>query len=58
MSPNYPSNYKPNLYCEWLIETELTHSLQLHFVDLVMEKIDSDEGCVYDSVQVNDHGFK
>lgn len=52
MSPNYPSSYKPSLYCEWLIETESVHTLRLQFVDLVVEKVDYDDECIHDSVQV------
>lgn len=49
-SPNYPSNYDPNMSCEWLIETQESHILLLNFLDFSLEKY-SDE-CEHDFVVV------
>lgn len=33
-SPNYPQNYKSNETCEWLIEVQEGHSIELTFQDV------------------------
>ncbi|ETN66367.1 hypothetical protein AND_001841 [Anopheles darlingi] len=50
-SPNYPAPYPVNVTCEWLILTELSHTLQLTFEDLVLEPSDN---CTNDAVMVYD----
>lgn len=33
-SPNYPKNYNKNDTCEWLIEVDENHTIELEFVDI------------------------
>lgn len=50
-SPNYPQNYADNLYCEWLIEVEDTHTVQLSFLDFSVEMYNGNP-CIHDFVTV------
>lgn len=49
-SPHYPANYDPETSCEWLIETQESHTLLLNFIDFSLEKYDDD--CDHDYVLV------
>ncbi|KAJ8936435.1 hypothetical protein NQ318_015581, partial [Aromia moschata] len=40
-SPNYPKNYDKNDTCEWLIEVDETHSIDLEFKDLDLLQTDN-----------------
>lgn len=46
-SPRYPSNYAPDLYCEWFLEVEDNHRVSLSFDDFSTES-----ACEHDSVKV------
>lgn len=48
-SPNYPMNYEPNTYCQWLLRTESSHSVLFKFTDFDLE-----DDCTADSVQIYD----
>ncbi|XP_039305004.1 cubilin isoform X2 [Solenopsis invicta] len=48
-SPGYPSAYPMNVDCEWLIEVDHTHSVELTLHDVNTEKR---KGCSSDNVQV------
>lgn len=48
-SPNYPRNYEPNTYCQWLLRTEPSHSILFKFTDFDLE-----DDCSADSVQIYD----
>lgn len=48
-SPNYPVNYEPNMYCQWLLRTEPSHSILFKFSDFELE-----DDCSSDSVQIYD----
>nr|XP_040240535.2 cubilin homolog [Anopheles coluzzii] len=50
-SPNYPSNYPANASCQWLIQTDATHTLQLRLKSLAIER---SPNCINDSLQVYD----
>lgn len=52
-SPNYPKNYEPNTYCQWLLRTEPSHSILFRFTDFDLE-----DDCTADSVQVYDGSEK
>lgn len=49
MSPNFPRNYGPNTNCEWLIETDPIHRLELDFESIALE---TSNNCQHDSVKV------
>lgn len=42
-------NYPPNTYCQWLLQTESSHSVLLKFTDFDLE-----DDCATDTVQVYD----
>uniref|UniRef100_A0A7G3AGB7 Cubilin n=1 Tax=Lutzomyia longipalpis TaxID=7200 RepID=A0A7G3AGB7_LUTLO len=48
-SPNYPKNYDGNTNCEWLLQTDLTHRLQISFLDFDLE---TSSECIHDSVRI------
>ncbi|TGZ53188.1 Cubilin [Temnothorax longispinosus] len=48
-SPGYPSAYPTNVDCEWLIEVDYTHSVELTFYDINTEKR---KGCFFDKVEI------
>ncbi|XP_053662149.1 cubilin homolog [Anopheles marshallii] len=50
-SPNYPSNYPANMSCSWVIETDVSHTLQLHIKSFAVER---SPNCTSDSLQVYD----
>lgn len=50
---NYPLNYPPNTYCQWLLRTESSHSILFKFTDFDLE-----DDCSADSVQVYDGSEK
>lgn len=52
-SPNYPHNYAPNTYCQWLLQTEPSHSILFKFSDFELEN-----DCSSDSVQIYDGAEK
>lgn len=52
-SPNYPRNYDPNTYCQWLLRTEPSHSILFKFMDFDLE-----DDCTSDSVQIYDGSKK
>lgn len=52
-SPNYPNNYPANTYCQWLLRTEPSHSIQFQFLDFDLE-----DDCSSDSVQIYDGSIK
>lgn len=54
-SPNYPNNYGPDLYCEYLVRTEPAHTLILTFVDFDLEHT---VDCTDDFVRVYDGAEK
>lgn len=37
-SPNYPNNFEKNTTCEWLLETEASHTMALQFSDMDLEE--------------------
>ncbi|XP_017881696.1 cubilin [Ceratina calcarata] len=48
-SPGYPSSYPYNVNCEWLIEVDHTHSIELTIHDINTEKQAS---CYFDKLQI------
>ncbi|KAK2582771.1 hypothetical protein KPH14_005036 [Odynerus spinipes] len=48
-SPGYPSPYPHNVQCEWLIEVDFTHSIEITFHEVDMEKR---KGCYFDKVDI------
>ncbi|XP_055601686.1 cubilin homolog [Uranotaenia lowii] len=50
-SPNYPRNYPSNSSCEWTIQTNPAHTLQLTFEDIGIVRSDN---CTKDYVKVYD----
>ncbi|XP_029048305.2 cubilin isoform X2 [Osmia bicornis bicornis] len=46
-SPGYPSAYPENVECEWLIETDYSHSVELTIHDINTEK---QSGCYFDKL--------
>lgn len=40
-SPNYPSSYPTGLVCEWLIEVDYGHSVEIYFSEISMEKVNT-----------------
>ncbi|XP_054002675.1 cubilin [Hylaeus anthracinus] len=48
-SPGYPSGYPENIDCEWLIEVDYTHSIELTIHDINTEK---QKGCHFDKLQI------
>ncbi|XP_076174105.1 cubilin isoform X2 [Ptiloglossa arizonensis] len=58
-SPGYPSGYPMNVECEWLIEVDYFHSIELTIHDINTEK---QKGCLFDKLQIisgeNEHGLK
>ncbi|KAL3290304.1 hypothetical protein HHI36_023648 [Cryptolaemus montrouzieri] len=48
-TPNYPKGYPKSLQCKWELETDFGNTIELSFVDLDTERINS---CEYDSVKV------
>lgn len=48
-SPNYPKPYPHGVLCQWVIEVEYGHLVEITFVDYDFE---STEGCIADSVIV------
>ncbi|KAG7199007.1 hypothetical protein KM043_013159 [Ampulex compressa] len=48
-SPGYPSAYPYDIECEWLIEVDHTHSIELTLHEVRTEKL---EKCWYDKVQI------
>lgn len=51
MSPNYPKNYGKDLFCEWIIRTNVSHSLIFQLTDFDMEE---SENCTKDSLAIYD----
>lgn len=49
-SPKYPLNYDNNLYCEWIIRVEPSHTISLVFTDFDLEQ---SSGCTSDYLQVS-----
>ena len=49
-SPNYPSNYDNNAYCEYVIHVDEGMVVQLAMVEFDVEKHDN---CSYDNVTVS-----
>ncbi|KZC14141.1 Cubilin [Dufourea novaeangliae] len=58
-SPGYPSSYPTNVDCEWLIEVDYMHSIELTIHDIHTEK---QKGCFFDKLQIysgeSDKGLK
>lgn len=50
-SPNFPNNYNPDSYCEYLIRTEPSHTLELRIKDFDIEYT---SGCRDDYLQIFD----
>lgn len=50
-SPNYPNNYDSKLKCEWLLQTEPSHSILLQFTDF---DIQSSVNCSADVLRIYD----
>lgn len=50
-SPNYPHNYEPSTYCEWIIEVEEHHTMSIVFNELDIEE---ESTCVHDSLKFYD----
>ncbi|KAL0113327.1 hypothetical protein PUN28_012468 [Cardiocondyla obscurior] len=48
-SPGYPAAYPMNVDCEWLIEVDHTHSVEITFYDINTEKRN---GCYFDKIQI------
>ncbi|XP_029168402.1 cubilin-like [Nylanderia fulva] len=48
-SPGYPSAYPSNIVCEWLIEVDYMHSIELTFHEVNTEK---NKGCIFDKIQI------
>ncbi|EFN66210.1 Cubilin [Camponotus floridanus] len=48
-SPGYPSGYPTNIACEWLIEVDYMHSVELTFHEINTEKR---KGCLFDKLQI------
>ncbi|XP_033347146.1 cubilin [Bombus vosnesenskii] len=48
-SPGYPSAYPSNVDCEWLIEVDFSHSIELTLHDINTEK---QMDCYFDKVQI------
>lgn len=50
-SQNYPKNYEANSKCEWLLQTEDSHSIIFQFTDFDIEASDN---CTKDVVRIYD----
>lgn len=50
-SQNYPKNYESNSRCEWLLQTEDSHSIILQFTDFDIERSNN---CTKDVVRIYD----
>lgn len=50
-SQNYPKNYESNSKCEWLLQTEDSHSIIFQFTDFDIEASDN---CTHDVVRIYD----
>lgn len=50
LSPNYPANYERNTDCEWIIQVDHTHSVELEILDFDLEY---SETCKHDYVKVS-----
>lgn len=48
LSPHYPHNYEPSTYCEWIIEVEEHHTIEIDFEELDIEQ---ESTCVHDSLK-------
>ncbi|XP_050461753.1 cubilin-like [Cataglyphis hispanica] len=48
-SPGYPSAYPTNIVCEWIIEVDYMHSVELTLYEVSTEKR---KGCYFDKVQI------
>uniref|UniRef100_A0A1B0D3H0 Uncharacterized protein n=1 Tax=Phlebotomus papatasi TaxID=29031 RepID=A0A1B0D3H0_PHLPP len=48
-SPNYPKNYERNSNCEWLLQTDETHILEIFILDFDLE---SSDNCIHDVVKI------
>lgn len=48
-SPNYPKNYERNTNCEWLLQTDETHILEIFILDFDLELSDN---CIHDAVKI------
>ncbi|KOC70062.1 Cubilin [Habropoda laboriosa] len=48
-SPGYPNSYPKNIDCEWLIEVDYAHSIELTIHDINIER---QKGCYYDKLQI------
>ncbi|EFN89302.1 Cubilin, partial [Harpegnathos saltator] len=48
-SPGYPSGYPTNIVCEWLIDVDYAHSIELTFHEVNTEK---HKNCYYDKIQI------
>ncbi|XP_059613843.1 cubilin homolog [Phlebotomus argentipes] len=48
-SPNYPNNYDKASSCEWLLQTDETHVLEINWLDFDLE---SSSNCQHDSVRL------
>lgn len=53
MSPHYPDNYDRDSDCEWIIQVDHTHSIELSILDFDLEYHDA---CNHDYVKVR-YGF-
>lgn len=49
-SPNYPQSYPHNTQCQWIIEVEYGHLVEITFTDFDFE---STEDCVLDGLIVS-----
>lgn len=51
-SPNYPKPYPRNTHCQWIIEVEYGHLVEISFLDFDFETSD---GCAQDGLIVSAH---
>lgn len=49
-SLNYPNNYAPSTSCQWLLQTETSHTIEFKFTDFDLE----DQNCTADFVSIYD----
>ncbi|GLG98263.1 Cubilin homolog [Gryllus bimaculatus] len=53
LSPNYPSQYPPNMECEWEIRADEGYFIQLRFVDRF--QLEDSDNCDNDFVEIYDY---
>ncbi|XP_055295203.1 cubilin homolog [Sitodiplosis mosellana] len=54
-SLNYPNNYPENIHCQWLLRTEVSHTISFQYTDFDLEdRCTDDHVSIYDGSEMNE----